>query len=105
MIVQFVKFETDLSEDEVLDAARARMEDFGALPGLLQKFYLKLEGENRFGGFYVWASMADLLAFRDSDLAKTIPDSYAVKGTPSVEVHELLFPLRDLGLVRAGTGD
>ena len=96
MIVQFVKFTTSLSEAEVMAIAEERSSQFRAVPGLIQKYYLKLEGDNRFGGFYVWESTEALAAFRESDLAKTIPGAYVVQGAPEVEIHKLAFPLRDM---------
>ena len=46
-------------------------------------------------GVYLWDSAESLAAFRESDLAKTIPDAYRVVEPPAVEVGDVLFPLRD----------
>jgi hypothetical protein len=51
-----VKFETELTEAEALEVATSRLEDFRLLPGLLQKYYVKFDGANQFGGVYVWDS-------------------------------------------------
>lgn len=56
---------------------------------------MKLDGVNRFGGVYLWESMAALQAYRQSDLAATIAEAYKVVGTPEVEILETLFELRD----------
>jgi heme-degrading monooxygenase HmoA len=101
MIVQFVKFETTLTEAEVTAVAEARLPQFKAIPGLVQKYYLKLEKPNHYGGFYIWRSREDVMAFRASELAKSIPSAYRVVGSPDVEVHDLLFPLRDMSEVEA----
>jgi heme-degrading monooxygenase HmoA len=95
MIVQFVQFESSLSEDEVYAAAEERAPQFRAIPALVQKFYLKLDKPNHYGGFYIWESAEALAEFRDSDLAKSIPAAYGVVGTPQVSIHEMIFPLRD----------
>jgi heme-degrading monooxygenase HmoA len=95
MIVQFVQFETSLSEEEVMAVAEARAPDYAAAPGLVQKFYLKLGKPNHYGGFMIWKSREALQAFRESELAKTIPASYKVIGAPDVDIHELLFPLHE----------
>lgn len=95
MIVQFVQFETTLSEEEVMAVAKERQPQFQAIPGLVQKYYLKLNKPNHYGGFYIWDSPESLAAFRASDLAKTIPAAYRVVGAPDVDIHELLFPLRE----------
>lgn len=96
MIIQIVKFESELSEEEVVAVAKERIDRFRALPGLIQKFYVKLAEPNHYGGVYVWDSMESLSAYRESDLAASIPAAYKVKGTPSVEVLDALFPLREL---------
>lgn len=94
MIIQFVQFETTLTEDEAIAVASARAPQFRAIPGLVQKLYLKLGKPNHYGGFYIWRSREDMLAFRQSDLAKTIPEVYKVVGAPDIDIYELLFPLR-----------
>jgi hypothetical protein len=97
MIVQFVQFETSLSEDEIMAVAEERAPEFRAIPDLVQKFYLKLDKPNHYGGFYIWKSLEAMQAFRQSELAKSIPAAYGVIGAPDVDVHELLFPLREEG--------
>jgi heme-degrading monooxygenase HmoA len=94
MVILIVKFETTLSEAEVLATARNRVDEFRSLPGLLQKYYVKLGQPNRYGGIYVWDSMESLRAYRASDLAATIPEAYKVTGPPEVEVLDSLFQLR-----------
>ena len=53
MAIQIIKFESALSEDEVLEIAQDRIENFRALPGLLQKYYVKFEKPNHYGGGYM----------------------------------------------------
>ena len=95
MIIQIVKFETSLSEDEVIAVANERLDRFQALPGLVQKYYIKLEQPNHYGGVYIWDSIESLSAYRKSDLASSIPEAYKVKGTPDIEIVDVLFPLRE----------
>ena len=94
MIVQFVQFETTLPEDEAIAVAKARLPQFKAIPGLVQKHYLKLDKPNHYGGFYIWRSEADMNAFRASELAKSIPSAFKVVGAPDVDIYEYMFPLR-----------
>ncbi|WP_347310974.1 hypothetical protein [Defluviimonas sp. SAOS-178_SWC] len=94
MFMQFVQFETSLTEREVLNIAEARSPEFRALPSLVQKFYLKSAKPNHYGGLYLWDSAEAIAEFRQSDLAKTIPSVYKIVGAPNVGIHELLFPLR-----------
>ena len=95
MIVQFVSFESSLPETEVLKVAEDRIESFRALPGLLQKTYVKLPEPNRYGGIYLWDSIESMKAFHESDLAATIPSAYKVVGAPKVEIMEAMFQLRE----------
>jgi len=94
MIILTVKFETDLSEDEVLAVAKERADQFRSLPGLIQKYYVKLDQPNQYGGVYIWDSVESLNSYRESDLASSIPAAYRVIGTPQVEILDTLFQLR-----------
>ena len=94
MVIQIVRFESALSEDGVLEIARSRVEDFRALPGLVQKYYVKLSEPNQYGGVYIWDSKESMARYGESDLAASIPAAYQVKGRPRVEILETLFALR-----------
>jgi len=95
VIIQIVKFESELPEEEVVATAMDRIDEFRALPGLLQKYYVKLDQPNRYGGVYIWDSMESLSAYRESDLAAGIPSAYKVKGQPTVEILNTLMQLRE----------
>ena len=95
MILQYVKLRTELSEEELLAIAEERAPQFRALPGLVQKYYVRRDGPGEFGGVYLWDSMESLAAFRESELAATIAQAYRVVEPPVVEIAEVLFPLRD----------
>ena len=95
MVIQIVRFESALSEEAVLAVADSRIEEFRALPGLIQKYYVKLAEPNHYGGVYVWDSMESLSAYRKSDLASSIPAAYKVKGAPKVEILNSLLQLRE----------
>jgi len=97
MIVQFVQFETTLNYEEVKAVAEERAPQFRAIPELVQKFYLKLDKPNHFGGYYIWKSRKAMLAFKETALAKSIPAAYKVIGAPDVDIHEMIFPLREEG--------
>jgi heme-degrading monooxygenase HmoA len=86
MLIQTVKFESTLPEEEVLRVANERADDYRAVPGLVQKYYVKLDQPNPYGGVLLWESKEALAAFRETELSKTIPTSYGVKGAPAVEV-------------------
>jgi len=94
MIVQFVQFETSLSQKELLAVAEERLPQFRAIPSLVQKYYVKLDKPNHYGGFYIWDSPEAMAKYRDSDLAKSIPSAYKIVGAPDIRVYEVVFPLR-----------
>jgi len=95
MIIQIIKLKSQLSEEELLKIAKEREPKFKAIPGLLQKYYVKLGQPGQYGGIYVWDSKESLKSYRDSDLAKSIPQAYKLIETPDIEIMDLLFQLRD----------
>ena len=94
MILQVIKLKSNLSEEQLLTKAHERAPQFEAIPGLLQKYYVKTSEPNQYGGVYVWDSPESLQAFRDSDLAKSIPAAYEIIEAPQVELMNILFQLR-----------
>ena len=95
MILQIVKLRTELTEEELLRIAHERAPQFRAIPGLLQKYYVRRAGPGEYAGVYVWDSAESLAAFRESELARSIPEAYRLVGPPEIEIGEVLFPLRD----------
>lgn len=95
MILQMIKLKSKLSEEELLKKAKDRAPQFQAIPGLLQKYYVKTSVAGQYGGVYVWDSPESLQEFRASDLAKSIPEAYEIVEAPSVEIMDILFQLRD----------
>ena len=94
MIIQFIKLHSDLPEEELLKRAHERAPRFREIKGLVQKYYVKL-GDNRYGGFYIWDSPESLMAFRESELATSIPQAYEIKEAPEVELLNVMFKLRE----------
>lgn len=94
-VMQIVRLKTKLSEEEMLKIAREREPQFKAIPGLVQKFYIKLNTPGEFGGVYIWDSRESLEEFRQSELAATIAKAYQGVEPPSIEVAGILFQLRD----------
>ena len=91
MIVQIIRLNSTLTEEELLKKAREREPGFKAIPGLLQKYYVKMREPGQYGGIYIWDSAESLKAYRESDLAKSIPNAYEIAGTPDIEVMDILF--------------
>ena len=89
MLVQIVRYRSGLSDDEVLATAESRAAEYTAVAGLVQKYYLRFPESGEHGGVYLWASRASFHAFRESELARTIPDAYRVEGPPHVELADV----------------
>lgn len=94
MIIQIVKLKSNLEESELVKRAREREPGFKAIPGLLQKYYAKTGSPGNYGGIYLWDSRESLNAFRESDLARSIPQAYEVTEAPDIEILDILFKLR-----------
>jgi hypothetical protein len=89
MLVQIVRYRSGLTDEDVRATVEARAPDYLAVPGLVQKYYLRFAESGEHGGVYLWASRESFKAFRESELARTIPDAYRVEGSPHVEVAEV----------------
>jgi len=95
MILQTVTFSSGLEEDELLRVARERIPQFRAIPGLLQKYYVRGGEPGQYMGVYIWDSAASMEEFRQSELAASIPRAYKALAPPAIERMEIMFPLRD----------
>lgn len=71
----------------------ARAPQYRALPGLLQKYYLRFPAAQEYGAVYLWESEAALKRFRESELARTIPSAYKVEGQAEFQVAEVVMTL------------
>lgn len=94
MLLQIIKLKSNLPEEDLLSKARERAPKFKSIPGLIQKFYVKTGQPGEYGGIYVWDSPESLQAFRNSDLAKSIPEAYELVEAPNIEIMDILFQLR-----------
>lgn len=95
MIMQIIKFRSTLSLEEVQKMAQKRKEEFLSVPGLVQKYYFKSEEPGHYGGVYIWDSKESVAAYRNSELAASIPQAYKLMGPPEIEVLEVAFTLRE----------
>ena len=94
-LVLLVKFKSRLSLDEVQTVVDDRIDEFRALEGLQQKYYLVDSVSGEYAGLYLWDSAAALSDFRESELRATIGEAYQTEGQPRVEVFEVFDILRD----------
>ena len=97
-VLQIIKLKTSLKEEEVLKIARERETQFKAIPGLIQKYYVRASPPHHFAGVYIWDSMESLQSYRGSELAASIPQAYQLIDAPEVEIMDVLFKLRSLRL-------
>ena len=95
MILQFVKLKSNLPVEVLLAKAKEREPEFKKIPGLLQKYYVKMAETGSYGGIYVWDTAESLQKFKESDLAKSIPQAYEVVEPPNIEIMDILFQLRN----------
>jgi heme-degrading monooxygenase HmoA len=94
MVVQIVRFKSELPEEEVVKVYEARAPQYRALKGLVQKHYLRFANTGEHGAVYLWESEAALKEFQESELRRTIPSAYRVQGAPDIRTAELVMSLR-----------
>jgi hypothetical protein len=94
-LVLLVKFRSPLSLEEVKKVVDSRIDQFRALDGLTQKYYLQDSVTGEYAGLYLWRSPDALAEFRDSELRSTIAKAYKTEGEPRVEVFRIFDVLRD----------
>src|SRR5215204_5685465 len=96
MFIHFVRFTTQLSEEEVRRIMEERAPRFRReVGGLVQKYYGYEPQSGAFCGCYIFDSEESRQAFRESELARTIPTAYQAEEV-RVEAYEVLFPLYEV---------
>jgi heme-degrading monooxygenase HmoA len=93
-ILFLIRFRSALAPEELVRRYRARLPEFRALPGLIQKYYVHDPSTDEWGGFYHWESREALQVYLASDLRKSIPQHYEIIGEPRIETLEVLETLR-----------
>jgi len=90
--ILFVRIKSDLAFEELERRAIERRPRFEEVPGLVQKVYGKDPASGDVCGIYFFEDEASLAAYRDSELAKSIPAAYeATEVRP--EVFDVMFSL------------
>ena len=92
--ILFVRAISSLPVDELERRLEERRPKFLDVDGLIQKIYSRDPDSGAVSGIYFFESAEALSAFRESDLAKTIPSAYEVSDI-RVETYDILYPLRD----------
>jgi len=94
-LILLVKFKSLLSFEEVIKVVDSRIDEFRALKGLQQKYYLQEPSTQEYAGLYLWESKEDFFAYRNSELRATIAKAYQTEGEPRIEVFNVVKPLRE----------
>lgn len=90
--ILFVRIKSGLDPEELERRALERRPRFKEVPGLIQKIYGRDESSGDVCGIYFFESKEALAAFRDTELAKTIPAAYEANEVRR-EVYEVMYPL------------
>lgn len=90
--ILFVRVKSSLDPAELERRLQERRPRFRQVPGLVQKIYGRDDSTGAMCGIYFFEDRESLAAFRDSELAKTIPTAYEAEEVRP-EVYEVLYPL------------
>jgi hypothetical protein len=90
--ILFVRIKSDLDPQELERRLIERRPLFHEVPGLVQKIYGRDETTGHVCGIYFFEDQNALAAFRETELAKTIPSAYEAKEIRR-EVYNVLYPL------------
>ena len=90
--ILFVRVQSDLDPQELERRLIERRPRFHEVPGLVQKIYGRDPSTGDVCGIYFFADQDALAAFRETELAQTIPMAYEAKDIRR-EVYEVLYPL------------
>jgi len=90
--ILYVRIKSGLGPEELERRALERRPRFKEVPGLIQKIYGRDESSGDVCGIYFFESKEALAAFRDTELAKTIPAAYEANEVRR-EVYEVMYPL------------
>jgi Putative mono-oxygenase ydhR len=90
--ILFVRISSALEGDEVDRRLADRRPHFREVPGLVQKIYGRDDVSGDVCGIYFFESHKALAAFRETELAQTIPAAYEAVDVRR-EVYDVLYPL------------
>lgn len=90
--VLFVRITSGLDAEEFDRRLLERRSRFRDVPGLVQKIYGRDTATGDVCGIYFFESKEALEAFRETELARTIPSAYEAIEVRR-EVYEVLYPL------------
>jgi len=91
--ILYVRLKSTLDDDELERRINERKPRFLEVPGLIQKIYGRDESTGEVCGIYFFESEEALAAYRETELALTIPTAYDVSDV-RIEEYHVMFPLR-----------
>lgn len=92
-VILFVRVRSRLDWKELDRRLVERQPRFLEIPGLVQKIYGRDEATGDVCGIYFFENQAALDAYRQTELAQSIPSAYEAVDVRR-EVYDVLFPLR-----------
>ena len=92
-VILYVRIKSDLDPEELERRVIERKLRFLQVPGLVQKIYGRDDASGDVCGIYFFENQQALNAFRETELAQTIPTAYEATDIRR-EVYEVLYPLR-----------
>jgi hypothetical protein len=90
--ILFVRVKSNLDPEELDRRLLERRPRFRDVPGLVQKIYGRDESTGDVCGIYFFEDQAALSAFRQTELAQTIPTAYEAQEVRP-EIYQVLYPL------------
>lgn len=90
--ILFVRIKSRLDAEEFERRLVERRPRFRDVPGLVQKIYGREEASGDVCGIYFFENEEALAAFRETELARTIPAAYEAVDVRR-EVYDVLYPL------------
>jgi hypothetical protein len=91
--ILFVRIKSELDKEELEHRLLERRPRFLEVPGLVQKLYGRDGATGDLCGIYFFENQASLNAFRETELAQTIPKAYEAAEIRR-EIYDVLYPLR-----------
>ncbi len=91
--ILYVRVRSDLERIEIDRRLLERRPQFLEIPGLLQKVYGRDPETGDVCGIYFFDSTESLMQFKESNLAKSIPQAYEATDVRR-EVYDVLYSLR-----------
>ncbi len=79
-------FKSGLPFEEIAKTSEEKADQYKKVPGLIQKYYVQDKSSERVGGVFVFDSIENLQAFKDSDLAKSTAEVYKFLDPPHTQV-------------------